>query len=85
LSNHEEMAAEADRCCRRIEALDHGGVRGWYRQTFTIWCKEKFVDENERLLNILEDNKNGECVRDGRGLIRKNVAKYTRRIWKISI
>jgi hypothetical protein len=28
LSNHEEMAAEADRCCRRIEALDHGGVRG---------------------------------------------------------
>jgi hypothetical protein len=28
LSNHEEMAAEADRCSRRIEALDHGGVRG---------------------------------------------------------
>jgi hypothetical protein len=26
LSNHEEMAAEADRCSRRIEALDHGGV-----------------------------------------------------------
>jgi hypothetical protein len=30
-------------------------------------AKKKFVDENERLLNILED-KHGECVRDGRGL-----------------
>jgi DNA repair exonuclease SbcCD ATPase subunit len=59
LSNHEEMAAEADRCSRRIEALSimEACVADIGKRSPSD-AKKKFVLENERLLNILEDNKN---------------------------
>jgi hypothetical protein len=81
------MAAEADRCSRRIEALSimEACVADIGKRSPSD-AKKKFVDENERLLNILEDNKNTvNAFETVEVYDTKNVAKYTRRIWKISI